>query len=307
MDLDRKIWRDTMYKSGFVAVVGRPNVGKSTLLNQVLKQKISIISDKPQTTRNKITMIYSSEEGQIVFLDTPGIQAPRNKLGEYMLNTSFSSLEGVDAITMLVDTSTYIGPKDEMAIEELRKYKGKLPIILLINKIDLVKKEDILPVIEKYNSYDLFDEIVPISAMEGTNVEEYIKIVFENLEEGPQYFPEDMITDQPEKFVVAEIIREKGLEFLKEEVPHGLAIRIESMKEREDRPFFDIEAMIYVERDSHKAIVIGKGASMLKKIGTAARKDIESLLGARVNLQIRVKVSKNWREKDEKVAHFGYQ
>lgn len=296
-----------MFKSGFVAVVGRPNVGKSTLMNQVLKEKITIISDKAQTTRNKITLIYTDNKGQIVFLDTPGIQNPRNKLGEYMLETSLSSLEGVDIITMLVDTSTHIGSKDAMIIRELKKYKGRLPIILLINKIDEITKEEILPIIAQYSEYEIFDEIIPISALTGENVDSYVKSLFDKLEEGPQYFPEDMITDQPEKFVVAEMIREKGLRYLSEEVPHGLAVKIESMKERNERPFFDIEATIYVERESHKAIVIGKGGSMLKRIGTAARKDIEALLAARVNLRLWVKVSKNWREKDEKVSGFGYQ
>ena len=295
------------FKSGFVAVVGRPNVGKSTLMNQVLKEKITIISDKAQTTRNKITLIYTDNKGQIVFLDTPGIQNPRNKLGEYMLETSLSSLEGVDIITMLVDTSTHIGPKDAMIIRELKKYKGRLPIILLINKIDEITKEEILPIIAQYSEYEIFDEIIPISALTGENVDSYVKSLFDKLEEGPQYFPEDMITDQPEKFVVAEMIREKGLRYLSEEVPHGLAVKIESIKERNERPFFDIEATIYVERESHKAIVIGKGGSMLKRIGTAARKDIEALLAARVNLRLWVKVSKNWREKDEKVSGFGYQ
>lgn len=296
-----------MFKSGFVAVIGRPNVGKSTLMNQVLKEKITIISNKAQTTRNKITLIYTVEEGQIVFLDTPGIQTPRNKLGEYMLETSFNSLEGVDLITMLVDTSMNIGAKDEMVLKELGKYKGKIPIILLINKIDTIPKQEVLPVIEKYAQFDLFSDIIPISAMNGDNVDSYIDRVFSHLDEGPQYFPEDMVTDQPEKFVVAEMIREKGLRFLSEEVPHGLAIQIDSMKERPDRPFFDIEATIYVERETHKAIVIGKGGSMLKKIGTAARKDIEALLASRVNLRLWVKVSKNWREKDEKVSYFGYK
>lgn len=296
-----------MYKSGFVTVIGRPNVGKSTLLNQILKEKISIISDKPQTTRNKITLIHSEERGQIVFLDTPGIQNPRNKLGDYMLEVSLSSLEGVDVIAMLVDVSSNIGPKDEMVIKELKKIKGKIPIVLIINKIDTITREEILPLIKLYSDLDIFDDIIPLSATRGDNVESFLDIVFSHLKEGPQYFPEDMITDQPEKFVVAEMIREKGLRYLSEEVPHGLAIQIDSMKERQDRPFFDIEATIYVERESHKAIVIGKSGSMLKKIGTAARKDIERLLAARVDLRLWVKVSKNWREKDEKVSNFGYK
>lgn len=296
-----------MYKSGFVAVIGRPNVGKSTLLNQVLKEKISIISDKPQTTRNKITLIYSEEKGQIVFLDTPGIQTPRNKLGEYMLETSLSSLEGVDLIAMLVDSSSHIGSKDKMVIKELEKFKGRIPLILLINKIDTIQKGELLPIIQMYSEEKIFDEIIPISAMLGDNTDLFVDRIFSYLPEGPQYFPEDMITDQPEKFVVAEMIREKGLRFLSQEVPHGLAIKIDSMKEREDRPFFDIEATIYVERESHKAIVIGKGGNMLKKIGMEARKDIEMLLAARVDLRLWVKVSKNWREKDEKVSSFGYK
>lgn len=296
-----------MYKSGFVSVVGRPNVGKSTLLNRILKEKISITSNKAQTTRNTITMIHSEDRGQIVFLDTPGIQSPRNKLGDYMLKASVSSMEGVDLILMVADMSNYMGPKEKMILNALESYKGEIPIFLAINKIDAAPKEEILPILDSFAKTGLFQEIIPISAAEGENVNHLIDTIFEYLPEGPQYFPEDMITDQPEKFVVAEMIREKGLTYLREEVPHGIAVAIEKMKHFDDKEMTAIDATIYVERDSHKGIIIGRGGQMLKKIGTEARKEIQGLLGEKVHLNLWVKVSKNWREKDEKVSSFGYR
>lgn len=296
-----------MYKSGFVSVVGRPNVGKSTLLNRILKEKISITSNKAQTTRNTITMIHSEDRGQIVFLDTPGIQSPRNKLGDYMLKASVSSMEGVDLILMVADMSNYMGPKEKMILNALESYKGEIPIFLAINKIDAAPKEEILPILDSFAKTGLFQEIIPISATEGENVDHLIDTIFEYLPEGPQYFPEDMITDQPEKFVVAEMIREKGLTYLREEVPHGIAVAIEKMKHFDDKEMTAIDATIYVERDSHKGIIIGRGGQMLKKIGTEARKEIQGLLGEKVHLNLWVKVSKNWREKDEKVSSFGYR
>ena len=296
-----------MHKSGFVSVVGRPNVGKSTLLNGILKEKLSITSNKAQTTRNKITMIHTDDRGQIVFLDTPGIQSPKNKLGDYMLKTSVSSMEGVDVILMVVDMSDYLGPKDKMILEAMDKEGRDIPAILVINKVDMAPRDEVLPIIAKFAAMERFDDIVPVSALKDENVDHLLDVIFEHLPEGPQYFPEDMITDQPEKFIVAELIREKGLFYLRDEVPHGLAVSIDSMKEPEGKDIMEIQATIYVERDSHKGIIIGKDGQMLKRIGTEARKEIEAFLSERVNLRLWVKVSKNWREKDEKVKAFGYK
>ncbi|MBC8590761.1 GTPase Era [Wansuia hejianensis] len=294
-----------MYKSGFVSVIGRPNVGKSTLLNQIIGEKISIISDKPQTTRNKILLVYTEENFQTVFLDTPGIQMPKNILGEYMLKVSKSTLEEVDVITFLVDESIEVGKLDNYIINQLKEIKT--PIILLINKIDILDDEEISLLIKKYEDMNLFKEIIPISALNNKNLDRYIEVLKELLPEGPQYFPEDMITDQPEKFIIAEIIREKALMNLEEEVPHGIYVDIDGIKERNDKELIDIFANIYCEKDSHKGIVIGKNGKMLKSIGQSAREDIENLLGSKVNLQLWVKVEKNWREKDNKVKYFGYK
>ena len=296
-----------MHKSGFVSVVGRPNVGKSTLLNRILKEKLSITSNKAQTTRNKITLIHTDDRGQIIFLDTPGIQSPKNKLGDYMLKTSVSSMEGVDVILMVVDMSDYLGPKDQMILDAMEKEGRDIPAILVINKVDVAPRDEVLPIIAKFAAMNRFEDIVPVSALNDENVDHLVDVIFEHLPEGPQYFPEDMITDQPEKFIVAELIREKGLFYLRDEVPHGLAVSVDSMKEVEGKDHMDIQATIYVERDSHKGIIIGKNGQMLKRIGTEARKEIEAFLGEHVNLRLWVKVSKNWREKDEKVKAFGYK
>ena len=296
-----------MHKSGFVSVVGRPNVGKSTLLNRILKEKLSITSNKAQTTRNKITMIHTDDRGQIIFLDTPGIQSPKNKLGDYMLKTSVSSMEGVDVILMVVDMSDYLGPKDQMILDAMEKEGRDIPAILVINKVDVAPRDEVLPIIAKFAAMNRFEDIVPVSALNDENVDHLVNVIFEHLPEGPQYFPEDMITDQPEKFIVAELIREKGLFYLRDEVPHGLAVSVDSMKEVEGKDHMDIQATIYVERDSHKGIIIGKNGQMLKRIGTEVRKEIEAFLGEHVNLRLWVKVSKNWREKDEKVKAFGYK
>ncbi len=294
-----------MYKSGFITVIGRPNVGKSTLLNQVIGEKISIISDKPQTTRNKIQMVYSDEDSQIIFIDTPGIQTPRNKLGEYMLKVSKSTLEEVDVVTFMVDDSMEIGPMDSLIIEDLKKIST--PIVLLINKTDKLSEEEILKLIQKYKEMDMFLEIIPISALNNDNVDRYIKVLKDKLPEGPQYFPDDMITDQPERFIIAEIIREKALLNLDEEVPHGIYVEIDGIKERENKDIIDVFANIYCEKESHKGIVIGKKGAKLKEIGQNARIDIETLLGSKVNLQLWVKVEKNWRERENKVKYFGYK
>lgn len=294
------------FKSGYVSVVGRPNVGKSTLLNAIIGEKISAISSKPQTTRQNITFIHTDDDSQIIFLDTPGIQRPKNKLGEFMLTESKESIHEADVITYIVDTSKKIGKAERSIIDILKEYQGKLPIILLINKVDTIKKDELLEIISMYADEGIFNEIIPISAMKNDGVDIYIETLKKYLKPGPMYYPEDMITDKNERFIVAEIIREKGLRYLNEEVPHGLAISIEKFKKREDKNIYDIEANIYVERDSHKGILIGKGGSMLKRIGTEAREDAERLLDAKVNLQIWVKVEKNWRERDNLVKRFGY-
>lgn len=294
-----------MYKSGFVSIIGRPNVGKSTLLNKVIGEKISIISDKPQTTRNQILLVHSEENFQAVFLDTPGIQMPKNKLGEYMLNISKKSLQEVDVITFMIDHSMGIGKMDNYIIKQLKEVST--PIVLLINKVDQLNKEQIAELIIKYDKMDLFEEIIPISALEDENIDRYIDVLRKIFPEGPQYFPEDTITDQPERFVISEMIREKALINLEEEVPHGIYVSVDGVKNREGKDLIDVFANIYVEKESHKGIVIGKKGKMLKLIGMQAREDIEGLLGSKVNLQLWVKVEKNWRERENKIKYFGYK
>lgn len=294
-----------MYRSGFVTVIGRPNVGKSTLLNQVIGEKISIISDKPQTTRNKIQMVYTGDNHQIVFLDTPGIQMPKNILGDYMLKISRTTLEEVDIVTFMVDESMDIGKLDSYILKELEHVST--PIVLLINKTDKLTREEINQLIAKYEKMNLFKQIIPISALNNEGVEEYIKVLVEMMPEGPQYFPDDMITDQPERFIISEIIREKALINLEDEIPHGIYVDIDKIVERTDKNIIDVFANLYCEKESHKGMVIGKGGQMLKKIGQQAREDIEKLMGSRINLQIWVKVEKNWREKANKVKYFGYK
>ena len=294
-----------MFKSGFISVIGRPNVGKSTLLNRIIGEKISIISDKPQTTRNKIQIVYTEDNFQIVFLDTPGIQMPKNKLGEYMLKLSKSTLEEVDIITFMVDHSMETGSLDRYILDTLKDLST--PIILLINKIDKLNKEDIAKLIDKYADMDLFQEIIPVSALEDVSIDRYIDVMENMLPEGPQYFPEDMITDQPERFIIAELVREKALLNLEEEVPHGIFVGIDSIDQRENKDLIDIYATIYCEKNSHKGIIIGKNGKMLKKIGQSSREDIEKLLGSKVNLQLWVKLAKDWRDKDNKVRSFGYR
>lgn len=294
------------FKSGYVSIIGRPNVGKSTLLNGIIGEKISAISSKPQTTRQNITFIYTDDDAQIIFLDTPGMQKPKNKLGEYMLEESKAGIEDADVITYIVDTSNRIGKQERAIIDILKKYKGKMPIILLINKIDTVKKEELLQVIDMYNKEEIFDEIIPISALNSDGVDIYIKTVKDYLQEGPMFYPEDMITDRNERFIAQELIREKALKYLQEEVPHGIAVEIEKFKKREEKDLYDINAIVYVERESHKGIVIGKNGQMLKKIAQESRESIENLIGSQVNLQVWIKVDKNWRDKDNSVKRFGY-
>ena len=290
------------FKAGFATLIGRPNVGKSTLMNQLIGQKIAITSNKPQTTRNRIQTVYTSEEGQIVFLDTPGIHKAKNKLGNYMVGVAERTLSEVDVVLWLVEPTTYIGAGEQHIIEQLKKVKT--PIILVINKIDTVKKEEILTFIDAYRKELDFAEIVPVSALKGDNTETLIQCIMKYLPYGPAFYDEDTITDQPMRQIVAELIREKALRCLDEEIPHGVAVSIESMKYRKN--ICDIEATIVCERDSHKGIIIGKGGSMLKKIGSTARPDIEDLLEMQVNLQIWVKVKKDWRDSDFLLKNFGY-
>lgn len=292
------------YKSGFVTLIGRPNVGKSTLMNQLIGQKIAITSSKPQTTRNRIQTVYSCEEGQIIFLDTPGINKAKNKLGDYMLNVAERTLKEVDAILWLVEPTTYIGAGEQYIIEQLKKVKT--PIILIINKIDTVPDEEIMKAIVTYKDVCDFAEIVPVSAMTGKNKEEVISSIFQYLPEGPQYYDEDTITDQPERQIVAELIREKALRLLSQEIPHGIAVVIDQMKERNGGRLVDIDATIICERDSHKGIIIGKQGTMLKKIGSQARTEMENLLDMKVNLKLWVKVKKNWRDSDFLLKNYGY-
>lgn len=295
-----------MFKSGFITVIGRPNVGKSTLLNGLIGEKISIISDKPQTTRNKIQMVLTNEHMQVVFLDTPGIQMPKNKLGDYMLSVSKSTLNEVDIVTFMVDMSDDIGKLDQYIIDILDGVNTK--VILLVNKIDTAEnQEQVEKIVLKYKSMNKFEKVIPISALEQTNYQEYLDTVYSLLEEGPQYYPSDMITDQPERNIIAEIIREKVLKNMYDEIPHGIAVEVLKISENEETGKMQIEVNLYVEQNSHKGMVIGKGGTMLKKIGTQSRRDIENLLDTKVNLKIWVKVAKDWRKKDSRVKDFGYR
>lgn len=290
------------FKSGFVTLIGRPNVGKSTLMNRLIGQKIAITSKKPQTTRNRIQTVLTTEEGQIVFLDTPGIHKAKNKLGDYMVNVAERTMEEVDVILWLVEPTDYIGAGERHIIEQLKK--TKTPVILVINKTDTVKKEAVLSFIDTYRKELDFQEIVPVSALKGENTEELVKCIFKYLPYGPAFYDEDTITDQPMRQIVAELIREKALRLLEDEIPHGIAVSIESMKEK--GKICHIEATIVCERESHKGIIIGKGGAMLKKIGSAARPEIEDLLEMQVNLQLWVKVKKDWRDSDFLLKNFGY-
>lgn len=292
------------FKSGFVALIGRPNVGKSTLMNQIIGQKIAITSNKPQTTRNKIQTVYTCDEGQIVFLDTPGIHKAKNKLGEYMVNVAQKTLKEVDVILWLVEPDTFIGAGEQHIAEQLQGIN--IPVILVINKTDTVKKEQILEFIDAYRKLYDFKEIIPASALRDQNVDTVIEQIFKYLPQGPQYYDEDTVTDQPMRQIVAELIREKALHALNEEIPHGIAVTVERMKTRTNGKITDIEATIVCERDSHKGIIIGKQGSMLKKIGTNARYEIEQQLEMKVNLQLWVKVRKDWRDSELLMKNYGY-
>ena len=296
--------QNTQKKSGFVTLVGRPNVGKSTLMNHLIGQKIAITSHKPQTTRNRIRTVYTDERGQIIFLDTPGIHKAKNKLGEYMVNVAEHTLKEVDLILWLVEPTTFIGAGERHIAQELSQ--SKIPVLLVINKIDQVKKqEEILTFIAAYKDLCPFAEIVPLSALKDQNTDLLLELIFKYLPEGPQFYDEDTVTDQPMRQIAAELIREKALRLLNDEIPHGIAVVIDRMKERENG-MMDIEASIICERESHKGIIIGKGGGMLKRIGTEARREIEQMMETRVNLQLWVKVRKEWRDSELYMKNYGY-
>ena len=292
------------YKSGFVTLIGRPNVGKSTLMNHLIGQKIAITSNKPQTTRNRIQTVYTCEKGQIVFVDTPGIHKAKNKLGEYMVNVAERTVNEVDAVLWLVEPTTFIGAGEQHIAKQLSTVKT--PVILVINKVDTVKKEEILAFIDAYRKILDFAEIVPVSALKGTNTDTLLDVIFKYLPYGPQFYDEDTVTDQPQRQIVSELIREKALRCLDEEIPHGIAVSIDQRKFRKGGKMADISATIVCEKESHKGIIIGKQGAMLKKIGSAARYEIEQMLECKVNLQLWVKVKKDWRESDFLIKNFGY-
>lgn len=293
---------DNDFKSGFIAVAGRTNVGKSTLLNSLVGQKLSIVSDKPQTTRNIIRLVRTSERSQMVFLDAPGFHKPKNKLGTFMTDVADSSLNDVDVVLFLVEEDISIGPGDRRILERLKN--AQTPVILVINKIDKVKREEILKKIEMYSQYEWIDEIVPVSAYKGINIDTLVEVIEKYLPVGPRFFPDDVVTDRTEKFFTAEILREKILRLLNDEIPHGIAVEITKMSERGN--ILDVDAEIYCEKKSHKAIIIGKNGEMLKRIATKARLDIEELTDMKVNLNVWVKVKSDWRERDYDLKEFGY-
>lgn len=291
-------------KSGFVALIGRPNVGKSTLMNKLIGQKIAITSHKPQTTRNRIQTVYTDERGQIIFLDTPGIHKAKNKLGNYMISVVNKTLKDVDLILWLVEANEFIGAGEQHILEILKDIKK--PVILAINKLDALKVQElVLPIIDKYSKLMDFSDIVPVSALKGRNTAHLIDVIYKYLPNGPMYYDEDVVTDQPVRQITSELIREKLLRILDDEIPHGIAIEIEKMEYRKDG-LVNVEASIICERDSHKAIIIGKNGSMLKKVGISARKDIEDLTESKVNLKLWVKVRKEWRDSDIQMKNFGY-
>lgn len=301
---DNLLNNDKQIKSGFVTLIGRPNVGKSTLMNKIIGQKIAITSNKPQTTRNRIQTVYTSDEGQIIFLDTPGIHKAKNKLGEYMVNVAERTLKEVDVILWLVEPSNFIGAGERHIVEQLKNVKT--PVFLIINKTDTVKKDDLLQYIDTYRKIYDFAEIIPASALKGDNTDTIIELIYKYLPYGPAYYDEDTVTDQPMRQIAAELIREKALKCLDDEIPHGIAVAIDRMNFRKDGNIVDIDATIVCERESHKGIIIGKGGAMLKKIGSAARYEIENLVETKVNLKLWVKVKKEWRDSDFLLKNFGY-
>lgn len=293
------------FKSGFVSVIGRPNVGKSTTINALVGEKVAIISDKPQTTRNRIQAVYSDGESQVVFIDTPGMHKPKNKLGEFMMKAANQTLGEVDLVVLMVDSSLKMGAGDSMIIESLKSIKT--PKVLVINKIDEITKEELIDLVQRYGVIGIFDEIIPISALKHNNLKRLIEVIKGYMPQGPKYFPDDMVTDQPERVLISEIIREKILNYTEKEVPHGIAVDIEQIKSRSGKELVDISAVIYCERDSHKGIIIGKNGRKLKGIGKSAREEIELLLGSKVNLQLWVKVKENWRDRDSAIRSLGFR
>ncbi|CEA00054.1 GTPase Era [Metalysinibacillus saudimassiliensis] len=297
--------QENKFKSGFISIIGRPNVGKSTFLNRVIGQKIAIMSDKPQTTRNKVQGVLTEDDSQLIFIDTPGIHKPKHKLGEFMLKTSKNTLREVDAIMFMVNAEQKLGPGDQFIMDLLED--NDTPVFLIINKIDRVHPDELLTIIERYTEKFNFAEIVPISALEGINVDNLLVTLKKYMPEGPQYYPADQVTDHPERFIISELIREKVLHLTREEIPHSVAVVIDKIKREEDNPDkIRVQATIMVERNSQKGIVIGKQGAMLKQVGTRARKDIEMLLGSKVYLELWVKVQKDWRNKSTHLRDFGF-
>ncbi len=302
--MDKRAATKQAFKSGFVSIVGRPNVGKSTLLNHLVGQKVAIMSNKPQTTRNKITAVHTTEQGQLIFIDTPGIHKPKSKLGDYMVNVAVNTLNEVDLILFVIDVTEGRGGGEEFILERLKQVKT--PVFLVLNKIDKVHPESLLPIIDEYRQQFSFKQIIPISALEGNNTGALLEAIYGEMEEGPMYYPADQVSEHPERFIIAELIREKVLHLTREEVPHSIAVTVEEMKRGDDGKTLYIYAAIYTERDSQKGILIGKKGEMLKEIGKRARFDIERLLGDKIFLEIWVKVKKDWRNQERMLRNFGF-
>lgn len=295
---------NTGYKSGFVSIVGRPNVGKSTLLNYIIGEKITITSDKAQTTRNRIQGIHTTDEEQIVFIDTPGIHKPKHQLGRFMVDTALSTLNEVDIVLFMINVTEKMGPGDKFIMKRLEDIKT--PVFLVLNQIDQIHPDELLPIIEGYQNEMDFTEIIPVSAINGNNVDRLLQVISSYLKEGPQFYPSDQVSDHPEYFIVSELVREKILELTREEIPHSVAVVTESMQ-RADKDMIDVSVVIHVERKSQKGIIIGKGGKMLKEIGTRARKDIQKLLGSKVFLELWVRVEDDWRDTPRDLNRFGYK
>lgn len=298
------IGSNTEYKSGFISIIGRPNVGKSTFLNRVIGQKIAIMSDKPQTTRNKVQGVFTTDDAQMIFIDTPGIHKPKHKLGDFMMKIAQNTLKEVDVILFMVNVEEGLGKGDHFIIEKLKGVKT--PVFLILNKIDQIHPDALLPMIQQYNDLFPFAATVPISALEGNNIDNLLQLLKDQLPEGPQFYPADQITDHPERFIVSELIREKVLHLTREEIPHSIAVVIDKMERKQEKDLIDVIATIIVERDSQKGIVIGKQGSMLKEVGKRSRVDIENLLGSKVYLELWVKVQKDWRNRSSTLRDFGF-
>ncbi|SDN08944.1 GTPase Era [Sediminibacillus halophilus] len=295
---------EAAYKSGFISIIGRPNVGKSTFMNRVIGQKIAIMSDKPQTTRNKIQGVLTEKDAQMVFIDTPGIHKPKHKLGDFMVKVAENTLNEVDAVMFMINAEEGYGRGDQFILDRLQNVSN--PVFLIINKIDQVHPDDLLPLIDEYKDRYDFEEIIPISALEGNNVDHLLHVLKSHLPEGPQYYPEDQITDHPERFIISELIREKALQLTREEIPHSIAVVIDNIEVREKGGSVFIQATVVTERKSQKGIIIGKQGSMLKEIGKRARQDIEALLGTKIYLELWVKVQKDWRNRPSQLTEYGF-